>query len=199
MAGISPPRRLRHGLKSRKTVFAVLLILIAMAGWLAVKSIQGPSVGEVYKPSQGNTIEKPVYIEVDGKEIIFNYPENYKPDTENRAESNIIEDYLFKKASTGNRPGSLTLTVSVYKLQGGTLEDDGAFRIRKEKPADYVQRLSSVNYYAFTIFKKKDGSETTAFVQNKDRVATISMAGSLANNNQSEAEFTAILNSWRWK
>lgn len=199
MAGISLPTGLKRSLKSRKTVLAAVLILAGLAGWLAVKSIQGPAVGEVYKPSQGATIDKPAYIEVDGKEVIFNYPENYKRDNDNRVEPNIIEDYLFKKASTGNRPGNLTLTVSVYKLQGSNIEEDGAYRIRKQQPDAYTQRLSSVNNYAFTIFKKKDGSETTAFVQDTDRVATISMSGSLANNNQSETEFTAILNSWQWK
>lgn len=199
MISLSRPNRLRHLFKSRKAILVAVLVLVTIAGWLAIKSIQGPSVGDVYKPSQGATIEKPAYIEIDGKEVAFAYPENYKPDTENLAEPNIIEDYLFKKASTGNRPGNLTLTVSVYKLQSAKLEEDGAYRLRKSQPDIYIQRLSSVNNYAFTIFKKKDGSETTAFVQDKNRVATISMSGSLANNNQSEAEFTAILNSWRWK
>lgn len=197
MASISPG--IKRRLKSRKAFIIGLLILAGLSGWLAIRSIQGPAVGEVYKPSQGSTIESPAYIEVDGKEVAFSYPENYKPDDDNRREPNIIEDYLYKKASTSNRPGNLTLTVSVYRLQGGKIEEDGAYRLRKQQPDIYTERLSSVNNYAFTIFKKKDGSETVAFVRHDDKVATIAMAGSLANNNQSEAEFTAILNSWRWK
>lgn len=172
---------------------------MGLIGWLAVRSIQGPAVGEVYKPSQGSTIESPAYIEVDGKEVVFNYPEEYQPVTENRKEPNIIEDYTYRKSATGTRTGNLTLAISVYELAGSKLEEDGAYRIRDEQPGSYVKRLSSINSRPFMIFKKSDGSETVAFAQDGKRVATIAMSGSLANNNQSEAEFTAILNSWQWK
>lgn len=181
----------------RKSLLLIVLLAVAGAGWLAVRSLYGPAVGEVQPPSQGLINEKPTYHEQDGKYVVFNYPQDYKPQPASRNQPNILETYTYQKDNSG-RVGSLSLSISVYQLSG-KLDEDGAYRLRKERPEQYQSRLTSVNGQVFTIFKKHDGSETVAFTANKNLVATIAISGTLANNNQSEAEFSALLNSWVWK
>lgn len=188
----------KKSLTRKRLIILGILLILALSAVAVLRAVKGPAVGEVYRPSTGETIGTQSYIEVDGDKVIFNYPEEYSRDPAGKKQPNVFEYYTFKKTG-GNKPGNLTLAISVYKLSASKLEEDGAFRLRKEQTENYQSRLSSINNYPFTIFKKKDGSETTAFTQNKDVVATISMSGSMANTNQSEAELTAILNSWQWK
>lgn len=184
--------------KSKKSLLIVFVLIAALlATWLVYKSLSGPSIGSIYRPGHTAINEPPTYIEQNGKHVVFNYPEGYDliPATQNQP--NILETFTYRK-TVPNRSGSLTLSISVYN-SAAKLDEDGAYRLRKEQPDIYQQRLTTIDNQVFYIFKKSDNSETVAFSVNGGKTATIAVSGALAATNQSEAEFSALLNSWKWK
>jgi len=182
------------------TKHSVLILFVAVslaAGVMIYRNLSGPAEGHVYYPGSEAISQPKTYIEQEGKHVVFNYPEDYQLKPAGKNSPNILETFSYQKTKPG-RSGSLQLSISVYR-SSGSLNEDGAYRLRKEQKEIYQERLTTINGQVFTIFKKDDGSETVAFTTNKDKTATIAISGTLANNNQSEAEFSELLNSWKWK
>jgi hypothetical protein len=167
-------------------VLAVLVIII----FVVIKNMSAPAVGSLnQKPPEKTEIVDP-YQEAGaytGKYINFTYPAHYK---QQKAAINgsTLEATIFVSTDHSNKQ----IAVSVEK---GSLEDESGIKFRQVHPERYQEdkRTSNGKFFIST----SGEAERTAFIQDGDKLITVSASGPSGVNVADDAQI--VISSLKFK
>jgi len=157
-------------------IVVVILLVPAIGGWLAWRTLNGPTAAPVSQPSSAAATEStPVTHSLTGHYFAVRYPSEFTTVNEITSQDpNSLEQY--RLGATAH--GVTTAVISIAKQPAAGLGDDSSYKLRKIQPDVYRESTETYGTNQATVMTKQDGSETTAFIVKSPYLATIAVTSS---------------------
>jgi hypothetical protein len=188
----------RHLPKRWKAAILVAVLLLAAAGWL-VKLFSASPVGTVGKPLYPvSSSSAPQQITFTGKRFSFDYPSSYISSPTATPKAPILESYVLVKRSTI----SWQLAIQIESLPSGNFSDSGGYHFRQVHPERFSE--TRVTYTGKNVRVMTDKEAAGSFAKNAFFVhggllASVSLTGGSSSDAEAmQADFDAIISSWKW-
>lgn len=105
-----------------------------------------------------------------------------------------LEVYRVARSDTSGRR---TFVITIKSLPKGGMSEESSYKLRHINPDTYNENTKEYGGQSFVVFDKKDGSESTAFIANGDKLAIL--AYTLATpNGDLEEESAELFSAFRW-
>jgi hypothetical protein len=177
----------------RIKLLSALGVLILLGGivYAVVKNMNAPAIGSLNQtpPAKQEVVDP--YKEpgsYSGKYISYTYPAHYK-----KVAIKDQQDYFDRADYLSTDRSNKQISISVSK---DTLDNNSGVSFRKAHPELYTQSRTRFGL-TFVSTAKATSSDTTAFVQHNELLASISLSAPAGTD--LAADMSTLLNSLQWK
>lgn len=185
------PAKPKH---TKRYVFGGLAVLAGLL-FLGVRAfMSAPAEGEVNNSAPPPAVQaaQTETLQYTDDWLRFSYPSDYQKIQNDSRSAGVADQFILRTKSSE----AGTRQIAVMVKQGGSLQEDSAYKLRSLSPA-YARELSDLNGRQVIVFKKSDKTEVTYFVSGPGAYAVFAGTSTRGGERLSE-EIAGVIQTLSW-